>query len=642
MKPIFAVLLFLLLGSLAVPERIAAQTSTIDWTVEVGFNGSYKTGAWIPITVDVTNNGNDMRGRLEWRWSTTSAGWGQEIDLPRGAQKRVVLPVAADAGSVGSATLQLLDGERVVLSERIRSTQIDVSRAVVGVLSSSSNALAALGGMYANFSGGTVLIRLDSAALPDRSEMLQTFDVLFVHDADTSAWTDAQRSALMTWVAEGGRLIVGGDRTQTAAGIGAIAAATVGDKSGDVPLSALSNRTKFRAADANASIRALALTPAADAHVVIAAPDGAPLIVRRSYGSGQVLQTAFNLESLSVAGETVEMWEQLLPWSEHSRQWFQLRGSGESMLRQGLNLPGLSLPSLWLLIGFLASYIGLVGPANYLILRRLDRREWAYITIPLTVLIFTLGAYLLGASGRGGSPTVTALSVVRAIPGTDMGHARNYLGVFSPVRRVYEVELPSDALVSNPFSVWTQGEDTLPVVRTESSVTVPNFLIDVGALRPVLVEMPATAPRVELSFQRDGEAIIVDVQNTSNGPLEDVAMLVGENLHHTENLVAGERRSIRIDDPNTFQGAMFTDTSRVRRGNVVDAFRWSFNGQPMVEIPNDFTIVPGLGDDGSAKPAVSLMAWADGTPQQSITLDGTSVAVNGETLFIWPVREVQP
>lgn len=643
MKRILFLFLFLVPLCLVVPERAAAQANAIDWTIEVGFNGTYKNGAWIPVTINVTNNGNDMRGRLAWRWSTTNAQWSQEVDLPRGSEKRIVLPVAADAPIGASATLELVDGDRVVLSERVRSTQIEVSRAVIGVVSTAANALTDIGGMYADIASGAVLVRLDPPTLPERSELLQTFDILFVHDTDTSALSDGQRNALTMWVAEGGRLIIGGDRPETATGLEAIGAATVGDAARDVPVSVLNEKSAFRPADTNAALRMLTLTPVADARVVIASSEGLPLVVRRSYGSGQVLQTAFNLESFSVAGETVAFWEQLLPWSERSRQWYQLRGSGESLLRQGLNLPGLRLPSIWLLVGFLVLYIGLVGPANYLLLRRLDRREWAYLTVPFTVIVFTLGAYLIGASGRGGTPTATAISLVRAVPGSDVGHASNYMGIFSPVRRSYQVALPPDALVSNPFSIWSQGEQTLPVVRTESAVEVPDFLIDVGALRPLLVETSATTPRVGTSLRRDGDGIVLDVENRSTAPLEDVAMLVGENLHQIDDLAPGERRTITVEQPNVFGGADFNDTQRVRRGNAVDALRWSFNGQPSVALPDVVAAqAPVLGEDGSTKPPVSLLAWATGVPQSSITLDGAEVDVEGETLFIWPVREVEP
>ena len=47
------------------------------------------------------------------------------------------------------------------------------------------------------------------------------------------------------------------------------------------------------------------------------------------------------------------------------------------------NLPSLALPPITGLLVLLFGYIILVGPVNYLVLSRLDRREWAWITVPV-------------------------------------------------------------------------------------------------------------------------------------------------------------------------------------------------------------------------------------------------------------------
>ena len=38
-----------------------------------------------------------------------------------------------------------------------------------------------------------------------------------------------------------------------------------------------------------------------------------------------------------------------------------------------------------------SGYIVLVGPVNYLVLRWLDRREWAWVTVPVLIAVFTVG-----------------------------------------------------------------------------------------------------------------------------------------------------------------------------------------------------------------------------------------------------------
>ena len=69
------------------------------------------------------------------------------------------------------------------------------------------------------------------------------------------------------------------------------------------------------------------------------------------------------------------------------------------------NLPSLALPPLGGLLGILIGYIALIGPLNYIILRRLDRREWAWITMPILIVGFAVGAYGFGSALRGSSAT---------------------------------------------------------------------------------------------------------------------------------------------------------------------------------------------------------------------------------------------
>ena len=57
-----------------------------------------------------------------------------------------------------------------------------------------------------------------------------------------------------------------------------------------------------------------------------------------------------------------------------------------SMIQALSNLPSLEVPPAELLLAVLVGYILLIGPISYLVLRRLDRRELAWVTAPLLVL----------------------------------------------------------------------------------------------------------------------------------------------------------------------------------------------------------------------------------------------------------------
>ena len=634
MKYLVSLLLLLLL----VPS-VQAQADTVTWTVVPGFNGTFKNGAWIPVTITVANNGNDVRGRLEWRWQGAGTRFTQTVELPRGANKRLVLPVVAESFG-GDATLTLYDGPRTVIKqERVRFNQVDLNSLVVGVLSEASNPLAELADMPSVMGSGTHLVRLDTGTLPDRWELLQSLDMLFVHDIDSSAWSAEQRGAIASWVADGGQLVVGGDRAETAAGLDAITPGGIDEIVRDLPLQALADGTSWRLRDPASTVRALALAPRDDAHVLASGPGGEPLLLRRAHGNGQVVQAAFNLAALSAQGDVVRLWETVLPQSGAQPLWAQLRSNGQWVLQQSLALPALRLPSAWSVFGFLALYVALVGPLNYLLLRRFDRREWAYITVPLTAVLFTLAAYGLGAAGRGGSASATALTVVRAASGSPSGQGLSYVGLFSPVRRAYDVGLGPETLAGNAAPIFGGPREALEVVRTEASVDLPGFLVDVGSMRALMVERALQVPEVHIMLaSAPGDRVVATIENRSSAPLEDVALLSGEHAQKLDDFSPGERREVELERNGFVPQLPFRSGGVIRRDEALNALRSSFF------VPPDMMAPPDRGGVAMAQPVpaqnVTLVAWT-GDPSLDLRLDGSPFEVQGDTLYMWSVRETR-
>ena len=627
MKRLLACFLLLLL----VPP-VSAQDNPITWTITPGYNGTFKLGAWIPVTITIANAGNDLRGELEWRWDASGIRFAQTIDLPRGARKRVIIPVITDTFG-GGATVRLLVGTRVVASERVRFNQMDPSSFVVGIVSQSSNAFGELS-RFNSIGGGTTLVRPEPVDLPERWELLQSLDLLVVHDIDTTSLGDAQRAAIALWVADGGQLIVSGDRVSTAAGLAALLPATVVDSARQVRVGDFAAQVGWRPRSPGTALDLLALTPHPSAEVLARSPAGDPVIVRGQYGAGRIIQTAFDAAALSGLGDAVSFWEQLLPGHGTQPPWTQLHSIGQWVLREALDLPALQLPSLWRLIGFLGLYILLAGPANYLLLRRLDRREWAYLTIPLLVAMFTAAAYVFGATGRGGTASVTALTIVRAAPGSTTGQMLSYVGIFSPTRRSYDVALGPDAFVSNAFSGRGPG-DTFRVRQTEAAVELPSFLIDVGELRAVSAEQPAPAPDVRATFAGQGtDPITIQVENRGDRPLQDVAVLAGDTVQKVDDLAPGEQRTVVVEQTGFGGSVPFQSGGPIKRGAALEALRGRVfrNGMAMPPEPARDPFDAAAADP----PAVTLIAWASG-PRIDVRLDGRPVEVQGDTLYMWPV-----
>ncbi len=640
------------------PGSSIAQNNAISWEVTPGFEGSFKAGAWFPLTITISNKGPDLNGILEFRSRTAGAGvYSQTIDLPLNANKRIVLPVLSgtqDGNLQGDLTLRA--GNTVVHSQRLNLNALASMQLVVGVVSDEGNALPELTNLRPNNdnSFGTTLTQLTSADLPERAELLQSFDALFIHGSDATTWNESQRTALVNWVNTGGQLVVGGD-VRVLRGLDTILPVTVQETT-DVVSGRELEAVGWQARNEAATLPIVQLVPRDTTELVLQSATSQPLLVRQQRGVGSINVAAFGLEALRDVGDPAAFWSRVLRLDLLPSPSIQLREQGFFTLQQSLTLPSLRLPSIFGFFGFLLLYILVVGPLNYVILRRLDRREWAYLTIPVLVLLFSGGAYVYGTVGRGGSATVSELSIVRAYQGEPDGQSISYLALFSPTRRSYDVAFGSNALVSDLQQAWNRQGAAPSVLYAEDNTRIPELLIDVGGVRSLTVEQRVPAAQLEASVSSNGRQITL--RNRSDQIIEDVVLArgdgqsqiigdVGPGADQTFDLVLNrfiqdglDQRSGIIDRPDVLRqlSSSLTPTG--------------FNGgmpiPPDVPLP---TLVPSdanAGGDGAVQAvrnplpnimeSLYVMGWRVQS-QTDVRLDGQVADVSGETLYVWPVRK---
>ena len=91
----------------------------------------------------------------------------------------------------------------------------------------------------------------------------------------------------------------------------------------------------------------------------------------------------------------------------------------------------------------------LVGPVNYLVLRRLRRRSWSWFTIPLLVALFSSGTFLLALRDKGSDVLTSQISFLHLREDSQRQRVESYVGVFAPSETGYRLNLPSGTLVSS-------------------------------------------------------------------------------------------------------------------------------------------------------------------------------------------------
>ncbi len=199
-----------------------------------------------------------------------------------------------------------------------------------------------------------------------------------------------------------------------------------------------------------------------DAEVLVMGANAEPLLARRTFSAAawSIISPPTRTTRRCAAGRTCRsLWFTLITSGDPQPGWANGFVDWESAWHAVEILPGYDpLPDILPLFTFLALYIALVGPLNYLILNRINRREWAWFTIPALILIFSVLSYLLGFNLRGNEATVNRVALVRSWDQSDRARVDELVGLLSPLRAQYSLAVdPGTTLRPIPRPLQARG-----------------------------------------------------------------------------------------------------------------------------------------------------------------------------------------
>ena len=630
----------LVLLGLAAPAAVSADGG-FTMTARALIQGHVRQGAWFAIAVDVQNGGPTVTGELRVGGGTDSrTRFGTPVELATGSRKTYIL-YAQPPTFGGSVKVQLVNGEQVIAEAQVAIALHDQAQLVVGVVSENPAKIVSELKLLPSPTGAPAAIAtLTTDDLPERLQAWAPRDRLIWQDVDASTLTPAQMAALRGWIAGGGRLVIVGGT----AGADSLAA---------FPDDILPYRpTAVLDTDPSAlrpilggvpegakTLTAYAGDPGAG-HVLAMSGDRV-IAADRKLGNGSITLLGFDPTTSWIAeGDAWDtpLWRRLLP--ARSGGTVSL-ADDQTIVAAVTNLPSLALPPIGGVLVLLFGYILLVGPVNYLVLRRLDKREWAWFTVPALIVVFTAGSFGIGGLMRGSEVIVHEVGVVRGAPGTDAAVASSYLGVFSPNRGTYQASVQGDALLSAPMNgdVFGNGTGaTLDVIQGDPS-RVRDLAVGVGSIRTIRAEASATGPDITGDLQLADGHVKGTVTNHSDRTLQAAALVVGASAVRLKDIAAGATVNVDLAvNTNAFNGIQLSE-------RIFGPQNW--DGGPMDEseqrtmvrrsVIDQLTIDPTTGMP-NAIPADSatLMAWGT-DPVVQLQIDGQRVRRVSNVLYEVPL-----
>lgn len=562
-----AVFLGLLLGLciLAIPvvkaeaSGLAPNSDAVALSVRPHFGGYYKYGEWLPLRVTVTNTGADLHAELH---ATIQSGnvhtvYAAPAPLPSGARKEITLYVLLPSFA-RSVTVDLVADGQVIASARANVYALRNVTYVVGVIAPDPDPYKVMAGVDLDEGRRPVeVVPFPLADLPDRAEALRTFDALIIADSDTLSLSPTQADALRAWIGHGGHLILAGGpgAERTLAGLPADL------KPAELHRATLSRFTMLaqfaRTAPLGQGEEFIAAIPAPSFGRSLVAQDGQTLVSEKRLGEGWIHYLAFDpaLRPFVAWAGMRAVWATLLtPGSAYPPN-LPPDASEAQVMAQRLaytvtNLPSLDLPSIHWLVILLGLYIALVGPANYLVLRYWRRLDWAWVSIPALTVAFAGVSFGIGYGLRGSEVILNQISIVQKTSSGSPAQIRSYVGVFSPSRRAYTLEVGDGALVSplnsEPERFGGPFEPTNMTIVEDNPAVVRDLAINQWAMQGFQIEHIAQAEEWEIiaDLQYNGERVQGMLHNGSPYNLTDLVAVVGSRYARLGDVASGDRLDI--------------------------------------------------------------------------------------------------
>jgi hypothetical protein len=554
----------LALGPLALTAA-AQQAGSVTMNARILLQGHARSGSWAAIAVDLENAGPEIQGELRMdAGGQSNTRFATTVRLPTGSRQAYLLH-AQPPTFQRNAKVQLVVNEQVVDSVDVAYLVHDPNQLVVGVIAERPQALISQIDLPSNPMNNLApaIVPLSVADLPTRPEGWGTLDRLVWQDTDSNQLAPDQLAAMRTWIAGGGRLVIVGGT----AGIGTLSGfpddllpyrptATL-----DLDPAVLTSLLGPLPAGA-AALPAMAGTLGGGRP--IAASGDRVVAAELNYGAGEVTILGFDPTTAWLAeSKAVDaLWTTALP--ERRADGSHLSDDSQ-IVTAVYQLPNLALPPTSGLLILIAAYIVIIGPINYIILRRLDRRELAWITMPVLVLAFAAAAFGYGALLRGTDVAVNEVAIVRGAPDATEATAQVYFGVFSPTRSTYRVDLPQGPLLaspmtSDPFGLGTTGSlDILQGTGPERPSAVRNLAVGTNSLRIVRAELPVQGPRMRASLTLENSILTGTFQNASDKVLENVAVVLGSSSVVLGDVQPGATVNVRLQVRDNPFGASLAD-----------------------------------------------------------------------------------
>lgn len=638
----------------------------------IGFNGFYKYEYVTPINIEVKNNDKDVNGKIQILFENATpslnkkvyTAYTKELDIAKGATKTINMELKLDR-YIGEYKIRILDkNDKVIWEDKlVAMPRAKAANEVgVGVLSDEFESFWYLPLMtFSNpdtKSGNITAAMCDlGGQLPTDTRYLEMLNVIIINNYNSEKLTTEEKDALAKWISNGGVLLIGTGPSynKTLKGLEALNYINV---TGTSTINEFKNM-KDSSGNPFVPISPLPIINASSSTGSVILEEGnQPIIFSKSSGKGRIIISTFDL-GLSP----------FLDWSGKDK-FVQgilagnISGASSGDFRNNINspyrflniteyIPSNKAPSVKIIIAILMIFTVIVGPVNYLILRKLDKREMAWVTIPVLAAIFSITVLIWGSGTSFKNPLMNNISVVNINNELNSYDISTYSGVISFKNGDVNIS-SSESIDISPIDRYNydnymkfDNEDVVLEYILQENKAISFKEKGVWDVQQIAIkETKKLEQSIVQDLKLEDNTISGVIKNNTDIDLEDAILFYGLEVHKLGDIKRGESKSINITLNTTSSSNQSGTAQRKDMYQVLDSIYPWYRG-PGVVNNQDTTLTQDMKreilegflqiNNANSSTGSYLIAWNTDNLSSDITVNGKVAERIDRNIIAMPV-----
>lgn len=424
----------MLVMSFMLPVSQASAAPSLEVQATAGINGKAKSLSIVPLKITVKNKGSDFSGDMAID-VTHSYELGSAlvlpVDLAEGEEKTYELYVnGLSNNNFSNAKIfafydgGIEKGKKVEYkgTKQLQANILDSSATFIYTLTEKSDRLAAYLRLAQIAPSNNVevfnLNQLKEYTLPEEAQGYAMANIIAIDEFALADLSQKQQEALLKWVQDGGTLLLGAsDQVEATAGV----------FKDYLPLILSQEKTAVSAASLTKMSDGGIFSKDIEVYVASANEDSKPILTdgttilaaKKNVGNGEVLQTTFSLGDNPLASMDgyAALTAKMLDIQNLTQQAMLADQSMLERVAAYLRPVNEIFPSFEVSVSYMLVviilYILIIGPILYFILKKMDKREHAWLIIPAISVGLSIVLFIFGAKDRIIQPQVQQSSIYK-------------------------------------------------------------------------------------------------------------------------------------------------------------------------------------------------------------------------------------